>query len=231
MNMITPNHVAIIIDGNRRWAVAHNLPPWKGHWKGEKVVENFLDWCLKSNIPEISIYSLSTENLKRSKREIEELTKVFIHGLKKLLKSDLLEKYQVRVNFVGELSILPKVMVNLMKEIMQRTAKYSKRVLNFLVGYGGHMELVGAVRKLFERALKSGRVRLTKHDIEKNLLIKNPVDLVIRTGGYSRLSNLLIWQTAYAEFYTTDVLWPEFNKREFMKAIRWFSKVKRNFGR
>ncbi len=189
MGMIIPNHIAVIIDGNRRWAITHGLKPWKGHWEGEKVVEKFLTWCLKLNVPEISIYSLSTENLKRSARELKELVKVFVHGLKNLSKSDLIDKYQVHVNFVGNLSALPRSLVTLMEEIMRKTAKYTKKILNFLVGYGGHFEILTAVEKLLKSALKSGRVSITKRDIEKNLLVKNPVDLVIRAGGYARLSN------------------------------------------
>ena len=229
--LAVPNHLAVIIDGNRRWAVKHGLDPWEGHWKGVRVVENFLKWCLEAGIPQVSIYALSTENLKRSKRELKELVKVFIYGLKRLLRSRVLEEYQVRVNFFGNLSVLPKTMVSLMKAVMKKTAKYTKRVLNFLIAYGSHFELLHAFRKIMKNILKSSRIRITAKDIEKNLLVKTPVDLVIRTGGFSRLSNFLLWQTAYAEFYVTDTLWPDFSKKEFKKALRWFSRVKRNFGR
>src|SRR2546428_3921723 len=97
MNTAIPNHIAVILDGNRRWAVSRGLKPWEGHWKGEKVVEKFLRWCLNLGVPEISIYGMSTENIRRSGREIKELMKVFIHGLKNLSQNVLLEKYEVRV--------------------------------------------------------------------------------------------------------------------------------------
>jgi tritrans,polycis-undecaprenyl-diphosphate synthase [geranylgeranyl-diphosphate specific] len=229
--LVVPNHLAVIIDGNRRWAVKHGLEPWKGHWKGVKVVESFLKWCLEAGIPQVSIYALSTENLNRSKKELKELVKVFIYGLKRLLKSNILDKYQIRVNFVGNLKVLPKAMVRLMNLIMKKTKKYTKRVLNFLIAYGSHFELLQTFRKIMKKVLQSGSFRVTTKDIEENLLVKGPVDLVIRTGGFSRLSNFLLWQTAYAEFYVTDTLWPDFSKKEFKKALRWFSKVKRNFGR
>lgn len=231
MNVIIPNHLAVIIDGNRRWAVASGLKPWEGHWKGAEKVEAFLDWCLKSKIKQISIYALSSENLRRSKREVKELFKLFVYKLNQWLESDKFEKYQIRVNFLGDLRRLPMKIVKLMNKIMKKTSRFGKRVLNILVGYGGQFELLQAFKTLMKKVFQSGRIRVTTKEIEENLLVQTPVDLVIRTGGYSRLSNFLLWQTAYAEFFVTDTLWPDFTKREFMKAIRRFSKVKRNFGR
>ncbi len=229
--MIIPNHIALITDGNRRWAISHNIQPWKGHWKGFETIEKFLDWCLELDIKQVSIWALSTENFNRSKTELKELMKIFVHGLKKWLESDKFEKYEVRVNFLGDLRKFPADVVNLMKQLMEKTAKFTKKIVNILIGYGGQFELLSAFKNILQKALKSGKVRLTKRDVEKNLWVKAPVDLVIRTGGFSRLSNFMLWQTAYAELYVTKSLLPDFSKKEFNKALRWFSNQKRKFGK
>jgi tritrans,polycis-undecaprenyl-diphosphate synthase [geranylgeranyl-diphosphate specific] len=235
MNIVLPNHLGIIIDGNRRWARARGLPPWEGHKAGAEKLNEFLNWCLEMGIPQVSIYTLSTENLNRSKEELKHLFKIleeYVDGLlKDKKKFALLEKYEVRVRFVGELNRLPKKLIKLMGKLMEKTAKYQKRVLNFLVAYGGKSEIVNAVKKLAEEVIKHGKIEITEKDIEKHLYVHQPLDLVIRTGGYQRLSNFLLWQASYAEIYVTKTLWPDFSKKEFVKALRWFSQQKRNFGR
>jgi tritrans,polycis-undecaprenyl-diphosphate synthase [geranylgeranyl-diphosphate specific] len=235
MNLVIPNHLGIIIDGNRRWARARGLPPWEGHRAGAEKLNEFLNWCLEVGIPQVSIYTLSTENLNRPKEELKHLFKLLEEYVDGLLndkkKFALLEKYEVRVRFVGELNRLPKKLIRLMGKLMEKTAKYQKRVLNFLVAYGGKSEIVNAVKKLAEEVIKHGKIEITEKDIEKHLYVPQPLDLVIRTGGYQRLSNFLLWQASYAEIYVTKTLWPDFSKKEFMKALRWYSQQKRNFGR
>ena len=227
--------MGIIIDGNRRWARAKGLPPWEGHRAGAEKLNEFLNWCLELGIPQVSIYTLSTENLNRPKEELKHLFKLLEEYVDGLLndkkKFALLEKYEVRVRFVGELNRLPKKLIRLMGKLMEKTAKYQKRVLNFLVAYGGKSEIVNAVKKLAEEVIKHGKIEITEKDIEKHLYVPQPLDLVIRTGGYQRLSNFLLWQASYAEIYVTKTLWPDFSKKEFMKALRWYSQQKRNFGR
>jgi tritrans,polycis-undecaprenyl-diphosphate synthase [geranylgeranyl-diphosphate specific] len=235
MNLILPNHLGIIIDGNRRWARARGLPPWEGHRAGAEKLNEFLNWCLELDIPQVSIYTLSTENLNRPKKELEHLLKLLEEYVDGLLndkkKFSLLEKYEVRVRFVGELNRLPKRLIRLMGKLMEKTAKYQKRVLNFLVAYGGKSEIVAAVKKLAEEVIKHGKIEITEKDIEKHLYVPQPLDLIIRAGGYKRLSNFLLWQASYAEIYVTKTLWPDFSKKEFMKALRWYSQQKRNFGK
>jgi len=232
--MQTPNHLAVILDGNRRWAHDHGMQPWKGHWEGAKNFENFLNWCLELGIPQVSAYVLSTENLKRSKTEINEIFKIFYEYFERWEKEtgeSLLDKYQVKVRFVGDLESLPPKLVKLMGKIMRRTAKYQKKTLNILIAYGSKFELTRAFKKIAEKVMKLGRIEITEKDIEANLLVPVPVDLVIRTGGFSRLSNFLLWQTAYAETYFTKTLWPDFSKKELVKAIKWYNSVQKNFGR
>ena len=143
----------------------------------------------------------------------------------------LLNKYEVRVKFCGDFRRLPPSLVKVMKRIMKRTEKYSRKVLNLLVAYGGKFELTEAVKRIVKTAIKTGRIQITEKTIEKNLLVSDEVELVIRTGGMQRLSNLLPWQATYAEIYVTKTLWPDFTKEELIRTIKWFSSVKRNFGR
>jgi tritrans,polycis-undecaprenyl-diphosphate synthase [geranylgeranyl-diphosphate specific] len=231
--MKVPNHLAIILDGNRRWAKKHNLPPWIGHRKGAEKLEEILKFCLELKIPCVSVYVLSTENLNRPKRELKEIFKLLYEYLEKWERGEagFLDKYEVKVRFIGDLNRLPKKLVRLMGKIMQKTAKYQKRVFNMLIAYGSHFELAYVVKKIAEKIMKKGRIEITERDIETNLLVPVPVDLVIRTGGRSRLSNFLLWQVGYAELYFTETLWPDFTKEELIKAIKWFNSVKRNFGR
>jgi undecaprenyl diphosphate synthase len=231
--LIIPNHIAIVLDGNRRWASEHRLKPWEGHKYGADTFNNFVDWCIEVGVPQVSAYVLSTENLRRSPREVIELLRLF----KKQLdlweneKASLFDKYEVKVKFCGDFRKLPSDLVNVMKRLMERTEKYHKRIFNVLVAYGGRFELTEMIKKLVNSAIRSGRIQVTERAIEENLLISGDVDLVIRTGGENRLSNLLPWQSAYAELYVTETLWPDFTKEEFLKAIEWFSEKKRNFGK
>jgi undecaprenyl diphosphate synthase len=227
-----PNHLAIILDGNRRWARAHRLPAWMGHRYGAQTFDKFLNWCLELNIPQISVYALSTENFNRPKRELEELFKIYYDFLKTWEKKiSVLDKHEVKVRFIGNLSKLPPKLVKLMGKFMIRTAKYQKKFLNILIAYGSRFELIEAFKKIAKKMIKIGKIEITEKDIEQNLLVPVPIDLLIRTGGMSRLSNFLLWQAAYAEIYVTQTLWPDFSKKELIKAIRWYNNIQKNFGR
>lgn len=228
-----PNHIAVIIDGNRRWARARGLKPWEGHEYGAKTLDNFLDWCLELNVPQVSIYTLSTENLLRPKREVRELLRLLEDYLNKLEteKASLLEKYEVKIKFCGDLKKLPPSMVKVMNRIMKKTGKCQKRMINFLIAYGGKFELTEAVKKMAKKAMKSGKIQITAKTIRENLLVSGEVDLVIRTGGMQRLSNLLPWQTTYAEFIFLDKLWPDFSKDDLIDCIKEFNERQRRFGK
>jgi undecaprenyl diphosphate synthase len=218
----------------RRWARKHGLPVWYGHRAGSRKVEKLLEWCLELGIKQVSLYTLSTENLKnRPKRELNKIFKIIYEYVNKLLneKFSLLEKYEVRVRFIGDLNKLPKSLVRIMGKLMKKTAKYQKRFLNFLVAYGGKSEIAHVFKKLAEKAIKIGKIEIREKDIENNLWINEPVDLIIRTGGYSRLSNFLIWQASYAEIFVTKKLWPDFEKRDLIRAIKWFNSIERKFGK
>lgn len=233
MDLVIPKHVAIVPDGNRRWALKNKKKPWEGHRYGVEKLEEVLRACLEAGVKQVSFWALSTENFKsRSSRELREIFNLAREYAKRFNDEDselykTVNKYEVKVRILGDLKRLPRDLMKMFKIIMQKTAKFTKRVLNVLINYGGRFELKEALKKL----LKVKKSKITEDDIRRNLLVSDDVDLVIRTGGMHRLSNLMSWQTAYSEIYVTSVLWPDFNKGELMKAIRWFSKAKRNFGK
>ena len=192
-----------------------------------------MDWCVELGVPNVSIWIGSTENLsKRPKKEVIELYKVYQNFLGKWEeKESILDKFEINVRFVGDLKKLPSPLVKLMGKIMQKTAKYQKKFLNILVNYGGKSELVEVIKTIAVKAVEAGKIEITEKDVDKNLHVKTPVDLVLRTGGFSRLSNFMLWQTAYSEMYVTKTYLPDFSKQEFMRAIKWFSSTQRNFGK
>ena len=182
--VIIPNHLGIILDGNRRWAIEHSLNPWEGHYYGAEKFEKFLEWCTQLKIPQVSAYVLSTENLNRSEKEVKELLNLFRKELEKMEKEKMsfLDKYEIRMKFVGDLTRLPLGLRKVMGRIMDKTAKYNKRVFNLLVAYGGKFELTRAVKMIARKAMEKGMISVTQKTIEKNLLIKDNIDLIIRTG-------------------------------------------------
>jgi tritrans,polycis-undecaprenyl-diphosphate synthase [geranylgeranyl-diphosphate specific] len=230
--LIIPNHIAVILDGNRRWAKKHGMRVWEGHKYGVEIFDKFLDWCIELNVQQVSAYVLSTENLNRSRKEVVEILRLLKHELDRFEteRAAKIDKYEIRVRFLGDFTKLPTSLVKIMRRIMKKTEEYNKKFLNILIAYGGRYELTNAIKNLIGKAMKK-RIKITEKTIEENLLISGNVDLVIRTGGMSRLSNFLIWQTSYAELYVTEVLWPDFTKNDLVKAIKWFNDQKRNFGR
>lgn len=203
-----------------------------GHRQGYKTFDKFLDWCIELGIPHVSAYVLSTENLDRPKRELDEIFKLGYEILKTWEKKQpILDKYEINVRFIGDLNRLPPRLVKLMGRIMQRTAKYQKRFINFLVAYGSKFELTETMRKIAEKAIKTGRIEVTPKVIETNLLVPVPIDLIIRTGGMSRLSNFMLWQASYAEIIFLEKLWPDFTKKDLIWCIKEFNRRQRKFGR
>jgi len=231
--MIIPNHLGVILDGNRRWAIKHNLKPWQGHSFGAEKFEKFLEWCAELKIPKVSAYVLSTENLNRSKREVDALIDLFQKELEKLEneKMSFLDKYEIRINFLGDLKRLPLGLVNIMNRVMKKTGKYNKRVFNIMVAYGGRFELTEAVKKIARKALKTGIVTVSERTIRNNLLVKDDIDLLIRTSGEKRTSNFMPWQAAYAELIILRKHWPDITKRDLIGCIKEYSRRQRRFGR
>jgi len=229
-----PEHIAVVPDGNRRWARQKGLKSWEGHDAGAKVVEKVLDWCLKYNIPMISFYSLSMDNLKkRPKKEVEHIISILKNELMKLAEDERIHNNKVRIKVLGDIKSLPEDVKKAVDFVTKKTKKYKKRTLNFLMPYGGRFEIIVAIENII-KDIKKGKLKsknLTKKIFEKYLFTNGEPDpdLVIRTGE-KRMSDFMIWQTAYSEVFFIDKYWPDFDIND-LKMILWeFSGRDRRFG-
>lgn len=225
-----PQHIAIIMDGNRRWARARGLADIKGHEAGAETLEKLVDEASKIGVATITVYALSTENItERAKREVGGLFQIFKRGyhtrVKKMMKNG------VRVTILGELEGLPKSIQALIEKLKNAYIKNESIKLNIALNYGGKKELIRAVKDIVKQGIDVKKIN--EEMLEKHLYTNGQADpeLVIRTGGRVRLSNFLLWQTAYSELYFTRKLWPDFDEKEFRKAIIWYQTQKRNFGK
>ncbi len=225
-----PQHIAIIMDGNRRWARSRGLADIKGHEAGVEALEKVVEVAAKLGVNTITVYALSTENLKeRAKREVSGLFDLMKKGYHTKLKK-MMQK-GVRISILGELNGLPKIIQNIIDQIKKTYIKNESIKLNIALNYGGKREVIDAVKELLKEGIDLEK--LNEKDLDKYLYTKgqpNP-ELVIRTGGRVRLSNFLLWQTAYSELYFTKTLWPDFNEKELKKAISWYKTQQRNFGK
>lgn len=235
-NGVKPEHIAIILDGNRRWATGNAFNPWTGHEKGAEKVQKLLDWCLKLDVKSITLYTFSTENFQRSKGEVDEIMRIAAENFRNLLTDERIHKNKVRVRVIGRLSMLPPDLQQLITNVENATQSYDKHFLNFAFAYGGRAEIVDAARKIAEE-VHAGKMKPEKVDektFEKYLytshLPKQDPDLIIRTSGEQRLSGFLLWQSAYSELYFLDVYWPDFRLIDLLRAVRTFQKRKRRFG-
>lgn len=225
-----PSHVAIVMDGNRRWARARNLPDIKGHEAGAEALEKLVDEAEIIGIKTITVYALSTENIKeRAKREVFGLFQLFRRGYHTRLKK-MMQK-GVRVTILGEVHSLPATMKKIIDRIRRTYIKNESIKLNIALNYGGKKELVEAIKDIVKEGVDVKKIN--EQIVARHLYTngQNDPELVIRTGGRSRLSNFLLWQTAYSEFYFTKTLWPDFDRKQLNKAIVWYQAQKRNFGK
>lgn len=225
-----PAHIAIIMDGNRRWARNKGLPEIKGHEAGTDTLEIVVETAKQLGVKTITVYALSTENIRqRAKREVIGLFKLMRLGYHNRIKKMM--KNGVSVTILGEIEGLPSTILRLLEEIKKAYIKNESIKLNIALNYGSKKELVEAVKDIIKQGIDVNKINETL--IEKHLYTTGQPDpeLVIRTGGRSRLSNFLLWQTAYSEFYFTTKLWPDFGATDLKKAITWYQLQKRNFGK
>lgn len=226
-SQILPKHIGIIMDGNRRWAIAKGLPSFKGHEVGVQALERVVEAAGELGIKYLTVFALSTENIKeRPKQELSYLFSLIGRVIRE--KVPVLNKNGVRLRYIGDIKALPTPLQSSLQASKEKLEKNDKLTLTMAINYGGQAEIVEAVRNINKETSE-----LTERDIEENLYtvgLPEP-DLIIRTGGRKRLSNFLLWQGAYAELYFTDVLWPDFDKEELEKAMKDFSNLVRNFGR
>lgn len=225
-----PKHIAIIMDGNRRWARNRGLPDIKGHEAGVEALEKVVEAAEKMGVKTVTVYALSTENIKeRAKREIGGLFELMRTGyhtkLKKMMKNG------VKINILGEIEGLPGVLVKIIQELKKTYIKNEAIQLNIALNYGGKKELIEAIKDILKEGIALDKIN--DEIIARHLYTNGQPDpeLVIRTGGRMRLSNFLLWQTAYSELYFTNILWPDFDEAELKKAIAWYQEQKRNFGK
>ncbi len=228
-----PSHVAVIMDGNGRWATQQKLPRIAGHRQGAKTLKELLRCCKDWGIKILTAYAFSTENWRRPTEEVDFLMILF----EKMLRRELEEMHRegVRINFIGDLSALPKSLQNEMQRSMLETSNNQDVQFNVAVNYGSRKEIISACRQVAELVQKG---EIKPEDINENLIQSNlytadipAPDLLIRTSGEKRLSNFLLWQMAYTEMYFTDTLWPDFNRTAFQEALSSYQNRERRFGK
>ncbi len=228
-----PKHLAIIMDGNGRWAKQQGKLRAFGHENGTKSVRTTVEACAKLGIEYLTLYAFSTENWNRPKLEVEILMKLLISSLKKELKT--LQENNIKLHAIGNLNSLPTSVKKELLEVIDKTKNNSKMTLSLALSYGSRDEIINAVKNISEK-VKNNIISIDTIDesiINQHLYTQNipDVDLVIRTSGEHRISNFLLWQIAYAEFYFTEVLWPDFKEEELIKAIISYQNRERRFGK
>ncbi len=231
-DIVIPKHIAIILDGNGRWAKQRGLPRNLGHRKGALNLRDITNSANKLGVKQLTVYAFSTENWNRPKEEVEYLMKTPIKYYKKY-KNKIL-KTNVKITFIGRRDRLPKEFLTCMEEIENNTKDFTGINLNIAVDYGSKNEIVTAVKSIAEN-IKSSKINIEEINeemIDSHLFTRGmyPIDLLIRTSGEVRLSNYLLWQLAYSEFYFTETYWPDFNEKELIEAINSYQKRERRFG-
>lgn len=229
-----PHHLAIIMDGNRRFAEARGLDVRNGHEKGRDTLEELLDWCLDLGIRILTVYALSVENLQRPREELEGLMDLFDRSLRQIATDERVHRHRIRVRVIGNRELLEPRVREAIRIAEEATAGYTDYRYNVALGYGGRDEIVEAIRAL-AREVQDGKLRPEQIDSEavaRHLYtadLPDP-DLIFRTSGEERISNFLLWQSAYSELYFSDVLWPGLTHLDFLRAIRSYQLRRRRYG-
>ena len=228
-----PNHLAIIMDGNGRWAKQQGLLRALGHENGTKSVRVVVEACAELNISFLTLYAFSTENWNRPKREVELLMKLLVASLKKEIKT--LQDNEIKLTAIGNLDTLPKKVYKELLEVIDKTKDNTNMTLTLALSYGSREELVKTVKEISLKVKNNliSRDAIDESVINNHLYTRNlpDVDLLIRTSGEQRISNFLLWQLAYAELYFTDTLWPDFTKTHLIEALLNYQNRERRFGK
>ncbi len=229
-----PGHVAIIMDGNRRFAKEMGMGGGDGHLHGREKLEEVMEWCQELGIRILTVYAFSTENFSRKSDEVELLMEIFEESLRSLLEEERIHESRIRIKILGNRELLPQSVQDAIDEVEAATAEYDEYFYNVAIAYGGREELVYAFRRI---AAKVEEGCIKAEDIDEKMISKHMYtshvpdpDLVLRTSGEVRISNFLLWQMAYSELYFTDVYWPGFRRIDFMRAVRAYQQRKRRFG-
>lgn len=231
-----PRHIGIIMDGNRRWAVSRGLERYLGHVFGAKKVEEVLKWCYDLGITTVTLYVFSTENLKRPREEVELIFKLFKEKLTEMMDKGVLHENKTRFKIIGRRALIPEEIMQYIERVEKETGGYSSHYLNIAFAYGGRTEIVDAVKSIAQEVSEG---LLKPSDIDEETISERlytahlpepDPDLIIRTSGEERLSNFLLWQSAYSELVFIDVYWPELRRIDLLRAIRTYQRRKRRFG-
>ncbi len=229
-----PAHVGVIMDGNRRLAKTLRVKPWEGHEMGSHTVEALVDWSRQVGIHTLTLYAFSTENFNRDDDEVDKLMELFTTKLAALAEDERIHRDQVRVRILGRTETLPRDVRGAIEKVERATRAYGAYHLNFCIAYGGRQEIIDAMRALIDKVVAGD---LDPDEIDEDMLGRHMYtggddpDLIIRTGGESRLSNFLLYQAAYSELFFTDVYFPAFRKVDFLRVIRGFQLRARRFGK
>jgi len=225
-----PQHIAIIMDGNGRWAQVRHMPRTVGHAKGATGVRDLVELCARKGVKYLTLFAFSTENWSRSEEEVSTLMGLFIHYLEKEIKN--LSQAGVRLQVIGDVAGFSQELQERISEALNATAGNEGVVLTVAANYGGRWDIVHAVKRWQAAQPQADAQGITQEEIAKFLSTAHmpDPDLLIRTGGEQRISNFLLWQVAYAELYFTNVLWPEFDAIQMALALEWYQTRKRRFG-
>lgn len=221
------------MDGNRRFSKRLMKAPWKGHEWGAKKLVNVLDWCREHEIKEVTLYSFSYQNFKRSEEEFEQLMRIFRENFDKLINDKRLSEHEIKVNVIGRIEEFPEDVQERLVKVMEKTKDYNKYIVNFAMAYGGQEEIVDACKNISKK-VKEGELlpeNINKEIFEQHLYMASRPDLIVRTGGEKRTSNFLAYQSAYSEWVFVEKMWPEFEKKDFEQIINQFCERKRRFGK
>lgn len=228
-----PSHIAIIMDGNGRWAKRRGLPRAAGHSRGIESVRDIVKACSQLGVHYLTLYTFSTENWRRPKDEVSMLMRLLLKSLRD--EADELNQNDIKITMIGDLESLPKEVQKELRDACEKTKDNKKMVLNLALSYSGRLEILTAIKNI---ANSVAHRKITPEDIDESVFSNHLMtkdmpdpDLVMRTSGEFRVSNFLLWQIAYSEFYISEVLWPDFRRNDLYDAIRSFQKRERRFGK
>jgi len=228
-----PLHIAIILDGNRRYAKKLGLSPWEGHKFGAEKIKDILKWCRELGVEELTLYTFSVDNFKRPEAEKKAIFELFMKNISGMKNSKELKKNDVRVRFIGRLEMFPESIQREMHEVMEQTKNNSRFKINFAMAYSGRAEITDAFKKIIQK-IKNKEINekdIAESLISENLYLSSAPDILIRPGGEKRISDFLLWQNSYTELFFIDKLWPEFEKEDLIKIIEEFKSRERRFGK
>lgn len=228
-----PRHIAIIMDGNGRWAKQQNKPRVFGHKNGVKSVRDVIEGCAEIGVEYLTLYAFSTENWNRPKLEVRTLMSLLVSSLKKELKT--LQDNNIKLSMIGDLSTMPSNAQKELEDVIEKTKNNTRMTLTLALSYGSRDEIVNVIKRISEKVVKN---ELQIEEISENIINNHlytfslpDVDLMIRTSGEQRISNFLLWQIAYAELYFSKVLWPDFRRQHLFEAIKDYQNRERRFGK